>query len=137
MVMVPRFVLVNVQVVSAPGATTTLPIVPLLHTALVRSQPAGTVSLTLYPAPGARLADVKLAVPPRRATDLGPSLLWPPSCPSPPTVFFTTLMVPRFVLVNVQVVSWPATTTTAPVVPLLQTALERSQPACAVSLMLY
>src|SRR5205085_5518875 len=101
-------VLVNVQRVSAPGATFTFAIVPLLQTALVRSQPVGTDSLTLYPEPGIRLADVKLAVPAVVVSVLSPKLLVKPNVPSPPTVFLTTRIVPRRVLVNVQVTVPPA-----------------------------
>src|SRR4051794_18500592 len=49
-VIVPRCVLVNVQLTVSPGATTIAPTgEPLSHVALLRSQPAGmSVSLTAY-----------------------------------------------------------------------------------------
>jgi len=43
----PRRVFVNVQVVVCPSTTVMAPIVPSLHELLVRSQPAGMISLML------------------------------------------------------------------------------------------
>jgi hypothetical protein len=82
-------VLVNVQVV-VPGATTPMSSgVPRVQLALVRVQPGGTFSLTLYLAPAVKPSNVWLAVPLTVVRDDRPKLLVNANVPSPPTVFFT------------------------------------------------
>jgi hypothetical protein len=71
---------------------------------------------------------VWLAVPPFVVRDVKPKLLTNVNVPSPPTVFFTTVICPinggaTMALVMVHVVVAPATTTMPPGVPLVQTAL--------------
>jgi hypothetical protein len=86
----------------------------------------GTVSLTLKLPPGARLLNVRLAVPPIVVREVSPRVPVNVNVPSPPTAFFTTLIDPvwvAWVLRNVQVVVAPATTVMAAGVPLVQLAL--------------
>jgi hypothetical protein len=61
-------------------------------------------------------------VPPTVVRDASPKLLVNANVPFPPTVFFTTVMDPGSVLVNVQVVVAPAVTVMAAGVPLVQVA---------------
>ena len=116
---VARLVLVKVQVVVLP-ASTTIPVTPVapavpvdpppckVHDGVARSQPLGTVSLTLKPLPGTRLLTVSVPVPLLVVIDAGrPKLLVKSKVSSPPIEFFTTLIEPRWVTVNVQTVSRP------------------------------
>jgi hypothetical protein len=82
-----------------------------------------------------KLPNVWLAVPPAVLSDASPKLLTNGNVPFPVTVFFTTVMAPSCVLVNVQVVVAPLTTVMPEGDPLLQKTL-LCQPAGTVSLML-
>jgi hypothetical protein len=57
----------------------------------------GTVSLTLKLLPGVRLLKVWLAVPPIVVKEVNPRVPVNVNVPSPPTVFFTTLIDPVWV----------------------------------------
>ena len=65
---------------------------------------------------------VWLAVPAVVVRDATPKLLVNANVPFPLTVFFTTVIDPSCVLVNVQVVVAPAVTVMAAGVPLVQVA---------------
>ena len=85
------------------------------------------------------MLNVRLIVPPVVNREFSPKLLLNTNAPSPPTVFFTTVIDPgcggTLVLMNVQVVVAPENTVTAAGVPLVQ-LLVWLQPASGVSLTL-
>jgi hypothetical protein len=89
-------VLVNVQVVVSPATTVIAAGAPFVQLELVSVQPdgSGTVSVTLKLPPAVRSLNVLLAVPSLVVRDVSPKLLVNAKVPSPPTVFFTTLIDP-------------------------------------------
>src|ERR1700691_1172179 len=80
-----------------------------------------------------KLLKVWLAVLPAVVSDVSPKLLVKANVPFPLTVFFTTVMDPRWVLVTVQVVVAPGSTVMAEGDPLVQKGL-LCQPEGTVSL---
>src|ERR1700722_11024443 len=82
-----------------------------------------------------RVMRVWLAVLPAGVSDISPKLLVKSNVPFPVTVFFTTVIAPSCVLMNVQVVVAPLTTVMPEGDPLLQKTL-LCQPVGTISLML-
>ncbi len=98
-IIVPSSVSVNVHVTLWPGLTVIeLGLSPLLHVALSRVHPLGTVSDTEY-SPGVTLPNVWEPVPDEVVIENDGGTVLPPvevnrNVPSPPTVFFKIVMVP-------------------------------------------
>ena len=78
--------------------------------------------------------NVWLAVPPIVTRADKPKLLVNANVPFPPTVFFTTVIAPNWVLVKVQMVVAPLTTVTPAGTPFVQLAPVWVQPEGTVSL---
>src|SRR4029079_14842009 len=134
-VMLPFFVFVKVQVMFSP-ADTAIAVIgePSEQTALVLTQPDGTVSSTLN-VPGATaqtlVSDRVASASSSRLNAVHPVMLpaKAKSCGSLGMASFTTVMLPFFVFVKVQVTLSPADTAIAVIGdPSEQTALVFTQP---------